>query len=265
MRPSLGDVLADDDLLDRLARRRSTTQDVAEPIVGLLAALTDDVDAGLPSDAGTVAGAPVRQRRRRGRALGVGGVVGVALLFMGGSAGVAAAVSGDPAGAFGVRAVRAVISGRQPMASPDQLRRLTSRIDAAARRQAGPDREEVERLRAAADRLPDDGGPLVRRRLDALVAGLDIAGPSPAATDRRQGGPAARQRSGADAAASDRSVTGRAHDNGAPKSVVENRASQSRTSKGRAASSKTVKSKTVKSKTVKRRAGGRYAAAAARP
>lgn len=176
MTPALRAILADDDLLDRLARRSATAQDVADPVTALLAALAADVDAGPPLEGGRLAPVPTRQRQPTKRALGVGGAVALAMLLVSGSAGVAAAVTGDPAGAFGVRVLRAAVSGRGLEASSSQQRRLVSRLDAAGRRPGGPDLGEVQRLQAEANRLPDQGGPLVRQRLAALVTAARAAG-----------------------------------------------------------------------------------------
>ncbi|GAB3591122.1 hypothetical protein GCM10027446_08040 [Angustibacter peucedani] len=203
MTPSLDGVLADDALLDRLGRRSATGEDVADPAVALLAALAADVDVDLPATelpAGSVAAVlsmappPARGLSRRVVRVGRGGAVAAAVAMVLGSAGVAAAVSGDPVGAFGLRTIAKVVTHHQDKPSRDQVDRLTKRIDAAAA-ERGVDPARVAALRSEAAALPDGGGPEVRQHLAALEAALaagtasGLPGVAPVGTPSAPAGP----------------------------------------------------------------------------
>src|SRR5207237_5520175 len=116
-------------------------------------------DRAVPTPAPTPTAEVPRASARGVVRVGRGGAVAAALLMVVGSAGVAAAVTGDPAGAFGVRTVLGLVHHRQPASSADQVRRLGERVEDAARRPGGPDARTLAALQAEADRLPDHGGP----------------------------------------------------------------------------------------------------------
>jgi hypothetical protein len=199
---SLDAMRRDDELLDLLAARRPCGDAQAgDPAVRLLAALAADVDTDLPAGteslddvavevlAAAFAAArasrgapspsgPVREMpRRRGQVVlvrrGVAALAGLAMVVT--SAAVAAAVTGDPAGAFGLRAIASIVSGRHgehPTASDPAVQRLRSAVADAARR-SPLDPAQVARLQAEAQRLPDGGGPQLRSDLARLRAQLD--------------------------------------------------------------------------------------------
>ncbi|MGL5859423.1 MAG: hypothetical protein ACRC35_13650 [Angustibacter sp.] len=226
---SLAAVHEDDQLLDRIAARRSVA---GEPVAELLYALSRDVDTGLPQgidhvavaalaaqlaqvaghsracgdqegagrsvadpvrrrvpqaesvfpvgpDAASAAhddGAAMARRRRRVLSLSRGSAALASFGVLLGSAGVSAAVTGDPVGAFGLRSLVAIVSPARSLVD-EKARWLRQRIDLAAERPGGASRQELEQLRAEADQLPAEEAQELRKRLDSLL----IAGPSSAA------------------------------------------------------------------------------------
>ncbi|HEX3005665.1 MAG TPA: hypothetical protein VHO27_15730 [Angustibacter sp.] len=212
---SLDAVRRDDELLDRLGAREIDRRDVAgdDPVVRLLAALAQDVDRDLPGDVGSVdslavealaaavsrrsrdaeavAGAPsvslVRELPRRRRVVAVrrGGAVVAGFALVVASAGVAAAVTGDPAGAFGVRAVSSIIDHVAHRRTADPAAVELERRVKDAERQPGVDPSVVATLEEQASRLPDQGGAEVQAALARLRLRLLSATGSAGAT----GGP----------------------------------------------------------------------------
>lgn len=206
-------VRADDELLARLGARRSDPTPTQDAVTALLAALAADVDRHLPTDiedfatralagahAASASGYPepapdetvslMRPERRvvtvkRSTSL----LVAAAMVF--GTASVAAAVTGDPAGAFGVRAIVHLFTGaKDPTSAPattksrqkaslsQQQADLTRRLREQGQRSTGPDATQVARLRQLARTLPDGGGRDVQALLAVLAARLGPSGGS---------------------------------------------------------------------------------------
>jgi hypothetical protein len=117
--------------------------------------------------------------RRQAVTLSRGGAVVASMAALVASAGVSAAVTGDPAGAFGLRTLSSMVSADRWVGSA-QAHWLGRRIDLAAQRPGGPDDREVAELRAEAARLPDPQAGRLQRRLDSLTSRISAAGPEPA-------------------------------------------------------------------------------------
>ena len=219
--PSIEAVRRDDALLDQLAERtlgRDAGASDGDPALFLLAALADDVDTDLPTGVDLVAvqaltaglaaaaqeapdvrrpsGRPLRAVPRARRVLAVrrGAAVVAGAVMVLASAGVAAAVTGDPAGAFGLRAIVAAVSRQphHPTPPASAVQRLRARIAATAQRVPAVTPGEVQALIAEAQRLPDGGGPDVRSELASLrsLVAQASAGVTTAATPPASGVPA---------------------------------------------------------------------------
>lgn len=212
---SLDALRRDDELLDRLGARAIDPREAGDDLaVRLLAALAEDVDHDLPAGVDSVdsvavealaaavslrsraaqgvAGTPtvsvVRELPRRRRVVAVrrGGAVVAGLALVLTSAGVAAAVTGDPAGAFGVRAVSSIIDHvSHRHAAATAATELKRRVQ-ATERLAVVDPTVVATLEAQARELPDQGGPEVQAALARLRQRLQSAtGGSGAGTEPR--------------------------------------------------------------------------------
>jgi hypothetical protein len=110
-----------------------------------------------------------RRASRRALRLGRGGAVLASMGLLVASAGVAAAVTGDPAGAFGLRGLSSLLSpDRSGDGRAAQLDWLRRRIDLAGQRPGGPDAREIAELRAEAARFAGPHAAQLQRSLDAL-------------------------------------------------------------------------------------------------
>jgi hypothetical protein len=103
-----------------------------------------------------------------------GGAVAASLATVVASAGVSAAVTGDPAGAFGLRTLSSMVLPDRWVGSA-QAQWLGRRIDLAARRPGGPDGREVAELRAQAARLPAAQASRLQQKLDSLAPQVSAA------------------------------------------------------------------------------------------
>ncbi|MGL4173208.1 MAG: hypothetical protein ACRCTR_03930 [Actinomycetota bacterium] len=178
-RLSVVDVYQDDQLLDHIGQRKKASAPRHDPMVAALTAWVRDVDTDLPHGLDVVERAALQGLKQGAltthRVIGRGGAVVASLVVLLGSAGVAAAVSGDAAGAFGVRALTGLVSGEPQPSAQATADWLRQRVELAARRPGGPDPQEISELRSAAAELPDESAAKLRQQLAQIPVAVATA------------------------------------------------------------------------------------------